>query len=66
METFEKQFKNELGNLIEVKVSPKEIDGVPGVIISISGPKSSTENHVTRLEAEILCEQLKKLLLENK
>jgi hypothetical protein len=62
MEIFEKQFTNELGNSIHVQVKSKEIEGVPGVVIAISGPHSSTENHVTQLEAEVICEQLKLLL----
>lgn len=62
MNIFEKDFKNELGNAIRVRVSSREIDGVEGVVISISGPASHTESHVTRLEAEVICEQLKFLL----
>jgi hypothetical protein len=65
METFKKEFVNELGNTIQVQVESKEIASVPGVMISISGPSSSTENHVTWSEVEIIYEQLK-LLLESK
>ena len=65
MKTFEKKFTNELGNQIHVQVSSKETHGVPGVMISISGPTSISENHVTRLEAEVICEGLKLLLNKN-
>ncbi len=55
-------FTNELGNSIEVEVSKKEIEGVDGVLIYISGPTSLTENHVTRKEAEVIYEQLGEIL----
>jgi hypothetical protein len=58
----EKEFINELGNKIKVKVSEKEIDGVGGILIYISGPNSETENHVTKMEAEIILEGLIKIL----
>lgn len=55
-------FTNELGNEIEVSVTEKEIDGVDGVLIFIAGPTSDTENHVTRMEAEIIYRELGKVL----
>jgi hypothetical protein len=57
-----RNFVNELGNPITVTVSEKEIDGIPGVLMSIAGPSSNTENHVTRLEANVIREQLSLLL----
>lgn len=62
MQTFQKHFKNELGNNIDIQVSSKPIDGVEGVLVTISGPNSTVENHITRLEAEALYGQLKLLL----
>ena len=57
-----KTFINELGNQITVDVVEKEIDGVGGVMITIEGPTSTSENHVTTAEAKELSEQLVKLL----
>ncbi len=59
-----KQFTNELGNSIQVEVSEKDIDGVPGVLIIMEGPTSTAENHITRKEAEVLHEELG-ILLKN-
>ncbi|KKU22507.1 MAG: hypothetical protein UX31_C0001G0025 [Candidatus Nomurabacteria bacterium GW2011_GWA1_46_11] len=61
MDTFEKQFKNELGNNIQVKVTSKEIDGTPGVMIYISGPTSLSENQITKMEAEVILNGLESL-----
>ena len=57
-----KTFSNELGNQITIDVSEKEISGVGGVSLSLVGPTSDTEIHITRLEAEVLLEQLSILL----
>ena len=56
-----KTFHNELNNKITVKITEKDIDGVAGVIIYISGPTSETENHITRMEAKEIYVQLKDL-----
>lgn len=58
-------FKNELDNKIITTVSEKEIDGEPGVMIKIVGPKSETENHITRVEAKNIYEQLKQIFDED-
>lgn len=58
----EKEFINELGNKIKVVVTEKEIDGVGGVLIYISGPNSEIENHVTRVEAQVIFQELAKVL----
>lgn len=66
-------FTNELGNTITLSVVEKPIDGVqfstkrhmkhlPGVLISMEGPTSLSENHITRMEAEVLFEQLRRAL----
>lgn len=47
-------FINELGNEIIISVSSKEIEGVEGVLLSIEGPTSISENHITKKEAENL------------
>ena len=60
----EKQFVNELGNSIKVKVSEIDIKGIKGVSILIAGPTSETENQITLIEAKIIHEQLG-ILLEN-
>lgn len=55
-------FVNELGNTIDIRVSEKEMDGIPGVVISMAGPSSVSENHVTRHEAEMLHKHLSVVL----
>lgn len=57
-----KNFINELGNEIQVQVTKKEIDGVPGVLLFIAGPTSDTEVHITKQEAEVLYQELGKNL----
>jgi len=54
-----KTFTNELGNIITIQTSEKDIEGVPGVLFSIAGPASDTDIHITRLEGEVLYDQLK-------
>ncbi len=53
---------NELGNTISLSVEQKEIAGIDGVNIAIEGPSSETTLHVTRMEAEMLVEQITKCL----
>lgn len=53
---------NELGNTIDVRVSEKEIDGVPGILIHMAGPTSAMEDHITCHEAEILHKHLSAVL----
>ena len=66
MQTYEKKFTNERGNEIVVRVTEKETHGVPGVVIFIAGPISDTENHVTLLEAEVIHEELGRVIKELK
>jgi hypothetical protein len=53
-----RNFKNERGNQIGIMVIDQVINGVDGVLISIEGPNSKTEAHITRVEAQILLEEL--------
>lgn len=53
-----KKFTNELGNEITITISEETIDRVEGVLIQIEGPTSISENHITRLEAEMLKSEL--------
>jgi len=53
-----KTFTNELGNEITITISEETIDRVEGVLIQIEGPTSISENHITRLEAEMLKSEL--------
>ncbi len=58
MEISATEFTNEVGNVIHVKASRKEISGVDGINIHIAGPDSDTDVHVTCMEAEVIYEQL--------
>ena len=60
-----KKFINELGNEIVVSVKDKSIEGVDGILISISGPTSSTEVHVTKEEAKVILQELSSVLEKN-
>lgn len=53
-----KNFTNERGNEISIEVSEEILDGVEGVMIKIVSPTSISENHITRLEAEMLTAEL--------
>lgn len=55
-------FTNELGNKIELAVYSLPTDGIEGVMIFLRGPTSDTENHITKMEAEKMYEQLGHLL----
>ena len=55
-------FTNELKNEICIEVTAKVIDSVDGVYIKIIGPDSTSENHITREEAQILLEELSNVL----
>ena len=58
----EKRFINELGNEINVQISEQVIKCVPGIMICIIGPTSEITNHITRMEAQIIYEQLRKVI----
>lgn len=54
-------FKNELGNSITIQINELVTNGVDGVLISIEGPSSRIDAHITRFEAKVLLEQLQTL-----
>jgi len=70
----QRSFTNEIGNEIDISVdliedenfSPSDPDMMPAifpsVMIRISGPNSSSENMLTKVEAEKLCECLSEAL----
>ena len=58
------EFENELGNHIKVEVTSQEVGGVSGVLISMTGPASQTENFITRKEAEVLHQLLEDTLVD--
>jgi hypothetical protein len=62
MRIYSRQFVNELGNTITLRVSVEERHGTKGISIYIAGPDSDTENFVTSQEAVELLEGLSKLL----
>ena len=62
MDTGIRTFQNELKNAVTVQVQDQVINGVDGVLISIEGPSSKMDMHVTRFEAKIILEQLKSFL----
>jgi hypothetical protein len=59
-----RRFQNEIGNSIELEVVEKEISEVPGILISLSGPTSDTDLHITREEAKVLIEELERVIDE--
>lgn len=62
----QKVFVNELGNEITLSISEKDIDGVEGVLIEITGPTSDTEIHITKSEARTFFEELKSFLAQER
>ena len=62
MELKTREFTNELGNAIQVRVSQEEVSGVPGICIYMAGPTSMTELMITRQEAEVVLEELQQAL----
>lgn len=62
MNKSEETFTNELGNEIQILVEGKEVDGVPGIAITLHGPTSTSEQFITRMEAEKLQTHLGKIL----
>lgn len=57
-----KDFINELGNQIPIEATEKVINGVDGIFITIEGPNSKTEMHITRREAGVLTDLLNELM----
>lgn len=57
-----KHFRNELGHDIDIQVEKRELAGVDGILISIAGPDSDTDVHITKVEAQVLYETLASVL----
>lgn len=64
MSSHGKDFINELGNQIHIEITKKEINGAEGVLVSIIGPTSEVENHITVSEAKVLVDLLNETLDE--
>lgn len=62
MNKSEETFINELGNEIQILVEGKEVDEVPGVAITLHGPNSTSEQFITKTEAEKLQAHLGNIL----
>jgi hypothetical protein len=62
MKIYSRNFVNELGNTITVRVSEEMRHGMKGILIYMEGPDSEMENFVTPQEAVELLEGLSKLL----
>jgi hypothetical protein len=62
MKVYSRQFVNELGNTVTLRVSEEMRHGVKGIVIYVAGPDSDTESFVTSQEAVELLEGLSKLL----
>lgn len=60
--SIECKFTNELGNEIEISIEETTEDGQPRVKITLSGPKSVSENIITVLEATKMYSALKQYL----
>ncbi|MDQ1299659.1 MAG: hypothetical protein QG636_327 [Patescibacteria group bacterium] len=56
------RFRNEKGNDVYVRASEELVQGVPGVVLFVTGPDEDSEMHVTRQEAIELFALLSKLL----
>jgi hypothetical protein len=52
------RFTNERGNVISITAIEKDIEGHPGVFITIEGPDSTATLHITQQEAEVLLREL--------
>jgi len=62
MRTHSRQFVNELGNTIIVRVNEEKRHGMPGILLYVAGPDSDTELFITRQEAMEVLEGLSKVL----
>ncbi|MDB5224974.1 MAG: hypothetical protein JWO43_596 [Candidatus Adlerbacteria bacterium] len=58
----ERKFTNELGHDITVEMEAKKIEGVEGILLTVTGPESEVEVHITRAEADVISEELVKFL----
>ena len=62
MKIYSRNFVNEEGNQIIVRISEETRHGMKGILIYLAGPDSEMENFVTPQEAVELLEGLSKIL----
>lgn len=62
MRTYSRRFTNERGETVIVHASEKDAQGVSGILLSVAGPDSETELHITKQEAVEVLEALNKLM----
>ncbi|MDP3402939.1 MAG: hypothetical protein Q8S35_03240 [bacterium] len=56
------RFRNEKGNDVYVRVSEEPVQGIPGVVLFVTGPDEDSEMQITRQEGIELFALLSKLL----
>ncbi len=56
------RFRNEKGNDVYVRASEEPVQGVPGVVLFVTGPDEDSEMQITQQEAIELFALLSKLL----
>ncbi len=56
------RFRNEKGNDVYVRASEELVQGVPGVVLFVTGPDEDSEMQITRQEGIELLALLSKLL----
>jgi hypothetical protein len=61
MRTYSRQFVNEEGNTISLRVNEEERHGSKGILIYLAGPDSDTELYITPQEAAELLEGLSRV-----
>lgn len=55
------RFRNEKGNDVYVRASEESVQGVPGIVLFVTGPDEDAEMHLTRQEGIELFALLSKL-----
>lgn len=56
------RFRNEKGNDVYVRASEESVQGVPGIVLFVTGSDEDSEMHITRQEGIELFALLSKLL----
>lgn len=56
------RFRNEKGNDVYVRASEESVQGIPGLVLFVTGPDEDSEMHITRQEGLELFALLSKLL----
>lgn len=62
MKAHSQRMTNELGETVIIHANEKDKDGVPGLLLSVTGPDEEQELHVTRKEAVEVLDALSKLM----